>query len=92
MTQWDYRTARKADWESLLELQKSFTYGNDTDTTPWLEAAGLDNIRVLEASGTLGAMLIVIPMGQWFGGRSLPMAGIAGVTVARLNPSSPHSC
>ncbi len=83
MTQWDYRTARKADWESLLELQKSFTYGNDTDTTPWLEAAGLDNIRVLEASGTLGAMLIVIPMGQWFGGRSLPMAGIAGVTVAR---------
>lgn len=83
MTQWQYRTAQTSDWETLLELQKTFTYGTETDTSPWLEAAGLDNIRVLEDSGKVGAMLIAIQMGQWFGGKSLRMAGIAGVSVAR---------
>jgi len=49
----------------------------------WLrDQARYENLRVLrEADGSLAASLIVIPMGQYFGGRSVEMEGIAGVAV-----------
>ncbi|MFG0243088.1 MAG: enhanced intracellular survival protein Eis [Phycisphaerales bacterium JB054] len=49
----------------------------------WLrDQAGYEHLRVLrEADGSLAASLIVIPMGQYFGGRSVEMEGIAGVAV-----------
>ena len=49
----------------------------------WLrDQARYENLRVLrEADGSVSASLIVIPMGQYFGGRSVEMEGIAGVAV-----------
>ena len=41
----------------------------------WLrDQAGYEHLRVLRrADGSVSASLIVIPMGQYFGGRSVPM-------------------
>ena len=49
---------------------------------PWLEKAGLENTRVLERDGELLGGLLYIPMAHWFGRRSVPAMGIAGVVVA----------
>ncbi len=49
----------------------------------WMALGGHPNLRVLGAPGAApGACLLRIPMGQYFGGRSVPMLGIAGVAVA----------
>lgn len=39
-------------------------------------------MRVARRGGEIVGRARVIPMGQWFGGRVVPMAGIGGVTVA----------
>lgn len=48
----------------------------------WLDRVGLANARAVRHDGVVAGGLIVIPMGQWFGGRSVPMAGIAAVGIA----------
>ena len=48
---------------------------------PWVEASGRENWRVVvDEEPVAGAMLI--PMGQWFGGRVVGMTGLAGVVVS----------
>lgn len=48
----------------------------------WLEKAGHHNVRILkDSSNTLRAGLLLIPMGQFFSGRPIPMLGVAGVAV-----------
>jgi predicted acetyltransferase len=69
----------------LLELAKilGWSFGFDPgDARAWLERGGRENVRAARQDGTLAGGLLEIPMGQWFGGRSLPMLGIAGVGVA----------
>ncbi len=39
-------------------------------------------MRVAQQQGRVVACLGLIPMGQWFGGRSVPMTGITAVGVA----------
>lgn len=57
--------------------------GAESGCVEWLrDQAGYEHMRVLrEAGGGVSASLIVIPMGQYFGGRSVAMEGIAGVAV-----------
>ncbi|HEY3493395.1 MAG TPA: GNAT family N-acetyltransferase [Polyangiaceae bacterium] len=52
------------------------------ETRTWLERGGLQEVRVARQGGRLLGGLLRIPMGQWFGGRSLPLLGLAGVVVA----------
>lgn len=62
----------------------SLAFGGTVEgAVEWLrDQAGHENLRVLrEADGSVSASLIVIPMGQYFGGRSVEMEGIAGVAV-----------
>ncbi len=47
-----------------------------------LVAQGLENLLVARVRGQVVGGLGLIPMGQWFGGRSVPMTGINRVTVA----------
>lgn len=59
------------------------SFASTPDAIPaWLKTAGDDNIRVVRRGKELLAGYLQIPMGQFFGGRSLPMVGIAGVAVA----------
>lgn len=49
----------------------------------WMEVGGYENLRVVRgAGGVPEACLLRIPMGQYYGGRSVPCIGIAGVAVA----------
>ncbi|OJT27482.1 GNAT family N-acetyltransferase [Archangium sp. Cb G35] len=44
--------------------------------------AGEARVGVLREGGSVAATIVLIPMGQWFNGRRVPMAGIGGVGVA----------
>lgn len=44
--------------------------------------AGEAHLRVLREEGSVAATVVLIPMGQWFSGRRVPMVGIGGVGVA----------
>lgn len=71
--------------EELLTLAayESWAFGPTvTDARLWLERGGLREVRVARQDGRLLGGLLRIPMGQWFGGASLSMLGLAGVTVA----------
>jgi len=48
----------------------------------WMKRIGLANVRLLSDGRSTPAGLAIIPMGQWFGGRSVTCAGIAAVAVA----------
>ncbi|HVG61411.1 MAG TPA: GNAT family N-acetyltransferase, partial [Hyalangium sp.] len=53
-----------------------------SDSVTWVEKVGAANIRVLRQQGTVVANAVPIPMGQWFSGQRVAMAGIGGVGVA----------
>jgi predicted acetyltransferase len=57
--------------------------GTREDCGRWIEEAGPQHVRIMrEADGGIAASLLRIPMGQYFGGRSVPLVGIAGVGVS----------
>jgi GNAT superfamily N-acetyltransferase len=49
------------------------------DVRTWLEKAGWDQVRVVRGAKGPAAACLLIPMGQWVGGRAVPTVGIAGV-------------
>jgi predicted acetyltransferase len=53
-----------------------------SDAAGWFERAGHDNLRVIRLRREVVGGLMLIPMGQFFGGRRVAMTGIAGVAVA----------
>jgi predicted acetyltransferase len=52
------------------------------EAVAWVEKVGLPNYRVLREGGTVVGTSVPIPMGQWYGGRRVAMAGVGGVGVA----------
>jgi predicted acetyltransferase len=78
-------TVGRLDPSELADFSQSvgWAFGDSPQgATNWLNTAGMENLRVLRQSGRVLGGLAVIPMGQWFGGKSVPMLGIAGVAVA----------
>jgi len=51
------------------------------DTRAWFERGDARNLRLARQGEAVAAGLLLIPMGQWFGGRAVPMTGLAGVGV-----------
>ncbi len=66
--------------ELSILLGSSFAFP-PPEAEPWLKGAGFDNVRVVRDQGRVHGCLVQIPMGQYFGGRSVPIVGIAGVGV-----------
>jgi predicted acetyltransferase len=74
-----YRVMRRSDVTSISDVLGE-AFGTRVEEVPgWLERAGFEHVRVLENGKRVAAALLTIPMGQFFGGRSVPMVGIAGV-------------
>lgn len=74
--------ATEADRPALYRSISLAFGGPVAGVDEWVSASGLANQRVLRrADGGIGASLLRIEMGQYWGGRSVPMLGIAGVTV-----------
>jgi len=72
--------------EELLEFarQQRRTYNwtqerHDDELAAMGELRG--NLRLVRRDGSVAGGLTLIPMAQWFGGRSVPMTGIGGVGV-----------
>jgi predicted acetyltransferase len=75
-----YGVAREHERPALgAILQEAFGFRADYDE--WFRRAGYDNIRVLRDGNQVVAGLLFIPMGQFFGGKSVPTVGVAGVGV-----------
>jgi predicted acetyltransferase len=58
----------------------AFAFAAD-EAASWLSKGGLEHLRVVRDAGRVVAALLQIPMGQYFGGKSVPTVGIAGVGV-----------
>ena len=52
-----------------------------SDVPMWLERAGHENLHVLEEQGAITGSFIAMPMGQFFGGRSVRTFGVGGVAI-----------
>lgn len=48
----------------------------------YLDRVGLENSLLVRQGTQLAGGLVTIPMGQWFGGKRVPMTGIASVAIA----------
>jgi predicted acetyltransferase len=60
-----------------------WSFGFDpNDARTWLDHGGLVNVRIARRGDRVVGGLLEISMGQWFGGRSVPMLGLAGVGIA----------
>jgi len=55
--------------------------GKPEDSLQWLAQLGDENMRLWREGGRVIAGLVCYRIGQFFGGKSVPMAGIAGVVV-----------
>jgi len=62
-------------------LQQCFNFPT-SNWQPYSNLLGLENYRIIRCNGKVIAGLGIYHMGQWFGGQSIPMAGIAAVGVA----------
>ncbi len=78
-----YRHYIQEDKTVLARLVAESFHMEQEVTRNWIERTGPDNWRVLEdpSGGLLGGLLMV-PMGQWFGGKVVPMTGLAAVVVS----------
>ncbi|MGH7133216.1 MAG: GNAT family N-acetyltransferase [Phycisphaerales bacterium] len=79
-----YGTPVEADVPALARLISHAFAGPLEGSREWIVSQGLGDVRVLrpDPSAAPHACLRRIDMGQYFGGRAVPMAGIAGVAVA----------
>jgi predicted acetyltransferase len=78
----NYQHLQTADIDDLGSLVSESFNAPDDIARPWIERSGVPNWRVVKDSTSLLGGLMVIPMGQWFGGRAVPMTGLAGVVVS----------
>jgi predicted acetyltransferase len=74
-----------ADARAVARLLHHAFAGPIDKCEEWMRTAGFDNIRLVRSAqgqGGVAACFVRIPMAQFFGGRSVPMLGIAGVATA----------
>lgn len=79
-----YTRAEEADLPALARLMH-FAFASELDgAEKWLRESGLEHVRAVRTApdATPSACLLRIPMGQYFGGTSVPMLGIAGVAAS----------
>lgn len=78
-----YAPITEQDVPAVMRLVHHAFASSPESEEQWLRPAGLDNFRGVRESerGQLSSCLLRIPMGQCFGGRSVPMLGIAAVAV-----------
>jgi predicted acetyltransferase len=77
-----YAPLRAEEGAALDALIAQALFFQTNEMAEWRERLGTQHFRALHAEGKLAAGLGIIPTGQWFGGASVPMAGITAVGVA----------
>lgn len=77
-----YAPMEEGDLEAVAELEASAFAFPASNAGEWFARAGHENMRVWREGERAAAALMLLPMGQFFGGRSISTLGIAGVAVA----------
>lgn len=77
----EYGEPDDAEHATVVELETHAFGASHEGTAAWLAHLGRANLRVLRGSDGVRGCLGVVPMGQFFGGRSIPLEGIVGVAV-----------
>jgi predicted acetyltransferase len=77
-----FSSMKRAELKPVCEMLGAAFGFPSPDAIPWLKNAKHENVRVVREGRRPVACLVVVPMGQYFGGRSVPTTGIAGVAVA----------
>lgn len=74
----------EAELQRLSELlSESFgMHLANVNTAGWLAYAGHENLRVLRKGGEVAGGMVLVPMGQYWGGRAVRMMGASGVAIA----------
>lgn len=81
------RPARYGKPEGAAELRQyallvAHTFGGDAEAMQnWVRGMGADAVRLLRGRENIDAGLTVFDMGQYFGGRAVPIWGVAGVVI-----------
>ncbi len=70
------------DSKRLGEILDQCFINSGGESEGYINSVGLENIRIIHQAGQIVGGLAIISMGQWFGGVSVPMAGIGGVGIA----------
>lgn len=76
-----YGPMRDGELDALSALLGQALFFGVEDTRDWITRLGIPNFRVVRIEGRPIAGLGIIPMGHWFGGKSVPAAGITAVGV-----------
>lgn len=74
--------ADEAEFDALVRIIGQALCNSPDFMRPWLAGIGMPNLRAVRKHGKVVAGLGIMPMGQWFGGRSVPIWGITAVGVA----------
>jgi predicted acetyltransferase len=82
MRDFDYGSpSSPAEIEALSEIIIRAFAGSPERIATYVKRLGVDNFRVARSGGAVAGSLGIYFMGQWFGGKRIPMAGIAAVGV-----------
>src|SRR5262245_24322205 len=79
------KLAGDTDLSAVARILALAFAGTPEGVVEWVRNGGPENLRGLREGEAVTACLLRIPMGQYFGGASVPMLGIAGVGVAPEN-------
>ncbi|HEY9689515.1 MAG TPA: GNAT family N-acetyltransferase [Coleofasciculaceae cyanobacterium] len=84
MTGTEFRYGRATEWDDALRYgvisADSFLMPPELEKT-FLKLLGWEGVRTIKRQGELLGGLVLLPLGQWFGGRSVSMAGIGSVAI-----------
>jgi predicted acetyltransferase len=80
---WEYSAIASSEDARQLELITRQCFNSSASGwESFVNTIGLENFRCVRQAGRVVGVLGIYQIGQWFGGASLPMAGVAGVGVA----------
>jgi predicted acetyltransferase len=80
----DQRPLEERDLDQMWDLEREAFNVDPTHREWWAQserAAGLERLEGVFLDGRLVAMAGALALGQWFGGRSVPMGGLRAVAV-----------
>jgi predicted acetyltransferase len=76
------KLADETEKRQLGKIIEQCFIGSPSDTEPYFNGIGVENFRVIQQGKQVVGGLGMLPMGQWYGGVSVPMTGIAAVGIA----------
>lgn len=84
MSDYSFEVMREEDVPAISRILMHAFGGPRERLAEWITKAGISNMRVMRprSGGDPAACVLRIPMGEYFGGKSIPLIGIAGVGVA----------